>query len=210
MLVTPARLSRAFAILVVTGALAATANPAQAHGELVSSNPADGASLTELASVRLEFSEELLDIGNSVTVTDSSGAVQDLVLTYPQPNAIEAPVAAVAPGAVTIAWRNASVDGHSEEGELHVTVETPVATQAPDASPSAQLTLISAAPSPSITAVPTAVAPAGPNPWVIAVLGLLIIGGAAAAIIAATRRQPGEAPGPSEAPGPDQTPGAGE
>ena len=209
MLVTPARLSRAIAVLAVCGAIAMSATPAQAHGELVSSTPADGATLTELTSVRLQFSEELLEIGNSVTVTDSADAAQQLVLAYPQPNVIEAPVGAVAPGAVTIAWRSASVDGHTEEGELHVTLE------APETSPTPAVTLTETATSPdpltSPTAAVTSVEPAsGPNPWLLAALGLAIIGGAGAAIIAATRRQPGEAPGPAEEPGTDETPGAGE
>ena len=206
MLVTPARLSRAIAVLAVSGAIAMSAIPAQAHGELVSSNPTDGATVAALNSIRLEFSEELLEIGNSVAVTDSAGVVQDLVLAYPQPNVIEAPVGAVAPGAVTIAWRSASVDGHTEEGQLHVMLEATAAT--PGAT--ATLTATATSPDPLPSAAVTSVEPAGPNPWLLATLGLVLIGGAAAAIIAATRRQPGEAPGPAGEPGTDETAGTGE
>ena len=129
MLVTPARLRRAAVAIAIAGALSALSSAAEAHGELISSTPADGAALADLPSVRLEFSEDLLDIGNSVQeFTDSTGAAQDLVLSYPQPNVIEAPVNQVASGPVVIDWRNASVDGHTEEGQLHVTVEAAAAT----------------------------------------------------------------------------------
>ena len=125
---------RALAAAVLAAVGVGVAIPASAHAELTASNPADGATVSELSSVRLEFSEELLDIGNSITVTDGAGASQDLAVTRTDPTVLEAPVAALAPGAITIAWRNASVDGHTEEGELHVTLAAPAV--APSATPS--------------------------------------------------------------------------
>ncbi len=179
---------------------AAIALPASAHAELTGSDPADGATVAELSTVRLEFSEELLEIGNSITVTDGAGATQDLTVTLAEPTVLEAPVGPLAPGDITIAWRNASVDGHTEEGELHVTLSAPVASVTPSATPSA-----SPSPSPSVTPTdapspspsPSAVAVAddnGVSPWLFGLLGLLVIGGAGAAIIAATRRPPHRGP----------------
>lgn len=185
---------RALAVLTLAGASLALALPAAAHAELVDSDPADGSALTSLESVRLEFSEELLDIGNSITITDGADVSHELEVTV-EGTTLEAPVVEpVAPGDVTIAWRNASVDGHTEEGELHVTLE---AAPSPSPSPSASQPLSPSAtasapsPSPSLSVMPVA-GEGGPSPWLWGILGLVVIGGAAAAIIAATRRPPYE------------------
>jgi len=189
--------TRALLALTIAGASLAIAVPAFAHAELVASDPVDGATVEELATVRLEFSEELLDIGNSIVVTDSTGTVQELVVELAAPTVLEAQVAPVAPGDVTIAWRNASVDGHSEEGVLSVTVLAPP----PSPSPTPTVTVTATAtpsPSPSVTPSPSPSASADPadgtgvSPWLWGVLGLVVIGGAGAAIIAATRRPPTE------------------
>lgn len=183
---------RALAAVAVAGAFVAIALPASAHAELVSSDPADGAAVTELTTIHLEFSEDLLDIGNSITVTDGAGAVHELEVTQPESNVLEAAVGEIASGEVTIAWRNASVDGHTEEGELHVTLvaasPSPSASVSPSASPSAVLTEVGSAPSPSPSPSIEGAASTGVNPWLIGVIGLVVIGGAAAALIAATRR----------------------
>jgi len=188
-------LRRALGVAVGAGAVLAVAVPAQAHADLVASDPEDGATVTELTTIHLEFSEELLDIGNSVVVTDGAGVEHEAALTFPKPNQIDAAVTEVAPGDVVIAWRNASVDGHTEEGELHVTVLAP--SPSPSASPSPTPTVTvtataspSASPSPSPSATATETGTGGVSPWVWGLVGLVVIGGAAAALIAATRRPP--------------------
>jgi len=187
---------RALVTLGLAGVLTAIALPASAHAELVGSDPAEGATVTELVAVRLEFSEELLDIGNSITVTDGAGAVQELEVTLAEPTVLEAPVGELAPGDITFAWRNASVDGHTEEGELHVTLTPP--SPSPSPTPTVTVTATAtASPSPSATPSPSpsaepAPASGGVSPWMWAVLGLVVIGGAGAAIVAATRRPPYE------------------
>jgi len=198
---SPTSLRRALAVAVLGAALVAVALPASAHADLVSSDPAEGATVSELTSVRLEFSEELLDIGNSITVTDGAGATQELAVSHPDPAVLEAPVGDLAAGNITIAWRNASVDGHTEEGELHVTLEAAVAqpsstptaapTATPSADPSPQAVLTeSAAPSPNASPTAMVAAESGPSPWLWGLLGLVVLGGAGAAIVAATRRPP--------------------
>ncbi|MGC4174982.1 copper resistance CopC family protein [Demequina sp.] len=187
---------RALAVAALTFAAAAFAVPASAHAELVSSDPVDGSSVTELSSIRLEFSEELLEIGNSITVTDGLGATQELEVTLAEPTVLEAPVTDLAPGEITIAWRNASVDGHAEEGEIHVDLVAPLPS--PSASPTPTVTVTateSASPTPSATPSVSPSAEAveetgGVSPWLWGILGLLVIGGAAAALIAATRKPP--------------------
>jgi methionine-rich copper-binding protein CopC len=189
-------LRRALAVAVVTGALAAVALPASAHAELISSDPADGATVAELTSIHFEFSEDLLEIGNSVVVTDGDGVQHDADLTYPESNQIDAAVTDIAPGDVTIAWRNASVDGHTEEGELHVTLVA--ASPSPSASPTPTVTVTATAtaePVATPSASPTADGASGGSgmpAWIWALLGLIVIGGAAAALIAATRKPPTE------------------
>jgi len=186
---------RAFAALALAAAFAAIALPASAHAELVSSDPADGATVPELTTIHLEFSEDLLEIGNSVTVTDGTGTEHEATLTFPEPNQIDAAVTDIAPGAATIAWRNASVDGHTEEGTIAVMVLAP----SPSPSPTPTVTVTATAtPSPSPSATPSASAEAEPTPasgglpiWIWIALGVLAIA-AIAAVVAATRKSPAE------------------
>lgn len=102
---------------------------ASAHAELESSVPAAGSTVTASPErVTLVFSQELKPAGNSVTVTGPSGAVVsqgDAALDRSDPNRATLVVALapnLAAGAYTVAWVNASVDGHSEEGEFTFTV----------------------------------------------------------------------------------------
>lgn len=194
---------RALAALVLAAAALAIALPASAHAELVSSTPEDGATLTELTSVHLEFSEDLLDIGNSITVTDGAGA-HDLTVTV-EGATLDAPVSGLVPGAITIAWRNASVDGHTEEGELHVTLSAPSPSPSPTPTPTVTVTATatpapsaSLTPSASPTATPVDDSGSGVSPWLWGLLGLVVIGGTGAAIVAATRRPPTPPTPPTE------------
>jgi methionine-rich copper-binding protein CopC len=190
---TLSRLRRAVTVLALAGAALVIAQAASAHADLVSSDPADGATVAALDSVRLEFSEELLEIGNSITITDGAGATHELEVTLAEPSVLEAVATDIAPGEVTIAWRNASVDGHTEEGELVVTLEAPAASPSasPSPSPTPSPTATAQAPVATPSATPsddaTAVG-AGVSPWLWGALGLAVIGGSAAAVIAATRR----------------------
>ncbi|NTU79053.1 MAG: copper resistance protein CopC [Chloroflexales bacterium] len=131
---------------------------AAAHAELVSSNPADKATLTAVpATVTLIFSEELQATGNLITVTDASGTQVDkgdtaLDLNDANRSTLNVSLkSGLGAGAYTIAWENMSSDGHAEEGTLSFTVSagaastTLPATGAPDTLPLAGLVALAAA-----------------------------------------------------------------
>jgi methionine-rich copper-binding protein CopC len=108
---------------------------ASAHADLVSSTPADGAVLDAApARIVLVFSEELSADGNLITVTDASGARADAGDTALDTGDAERKTltislnAGLGDGAYTVSWKNASTDGHSEEGTLSFTVGAPAAT----------------------------------------------------------------------------------
>lgn len=116
----------------------ATASPAQAHDELVGTDPAAGSTLDALpAQLTLTLSAQIApDAGASeVQVTDAAGnslvdgapSVQDNVLTQPL-----APGLDRVAGAITVLWKVVSSDGHPISGEFSFTVTgTPGPTTEP-------------------------------------------------------------------------------
>jgi methionine-rich copper-binding protein CopC len=129
------------ALLIAASSLF-VASPAQAHDELLSSDPAAGSTADALpAQVTLTFSGMLSTSGSEVAVTDAAGTslvdgapvVADTVLTQP--------LAGEASGVVTVVWRVVSSDAHPISGEFSFTVTaaapvTPEPTASPTASPS--------------------------------------------------------------------------
>jgi len=116
------------ALLVAAGAFAATpalllAGPAQAHNYLVSSTPAEGATLTELPDrFDITTNEALLDLGGStgafaLQITDDAGLYYgDGCLDVSGP-AMSTGAALGAPGTYTVQWQVVSADGHSVSDE---------------------------------------------------------------------------------------------
>lgn len=106
------------------------ASPAAAHNTLLSSDPADGAALTEPPtwmtlvfdkSVPLEtLSIELIDATGVITTLSGSthGATGDTVVVTPLP--------ALTPGEVTTRWRLVGPDGHPLTGRVSFTVPASV------------------------------------------------------------------------------------
>ena len=139
------------------GGAAALAPSAAAHSELVSSDPADGASLdAPPTTVSFTFNEPLLPDFVRFIATDPAGETGDLPVS-----AVEGPTATIdwpagAPGGEwTVQYRVVSQDGHPIEGGITFTY----AAASPTASPSS--------PSPSPTsAAPTSATPtsAAPSP----------------------------------------------
>lgn len=131
---------------------------AQAHAELVSSNPASGAQLDTLPSkISVTFDANLLRIGGATTNV--------IILKDPQGKQIDAKNSQVTgatlsvdtkpvtlQGKYTVSWRVVSGDGHPEEGTYGFTVGSAVI------SPTQTL-------SPSQTETPASPQPSGPSFW---------------------------------------------
>lgn len=140
------------AALLALAALAVPAAPAMAHADLVSSDPADGATLAAPPdAVSLTFSEALLEetvdvaieSGGEVVASDAVQAEGATVLV-PWP-------AAAASGDYSVNFRVVSADGHPIEGSVSFTI----AGSAPSASPVAASAAPVDAAATSASAVPT-------------------------------------------------------
>lgn len=155
------------ALALVTLLALAVAPAASAHTSLISEAPEDGSVMTELADVNLVFSDELLDIGNSVTLTGPDGATIDLDVDLSVARELSAPLPAdLTAGDYEVYWRVVAEDGHPLENTIAFTYEpavapsasaTPSETAAPatPATPSASPAPVASATSaPSVSAVP--------------------------------------------------------
>ena len=131
-----------FAVLVPTA-------PAAAHDQLVSSDPAAEAVLTELPTeITLTYSAELLGDAESnlVEVTDAAGTALNDGPAVVDGVTVSQALTGAASGPVTVLWRVVSSDGHPISGEFAFTVEG-AATAEPSSEP--------AEPSASATPEPT-------------------------------------------------------
>lgn len=124
---------------VGTAVLVAIPGPVWAHDTLVSSNPGDGARVTEApAEVEMTFSAELLDVGTQVRVTDAQGA--DVTDGEPQVTGTSV-TQDITPSeepadTYTVVWRVVSSDGHPIEGTFSYDVgEGAAAAQTSTGSP---------------------------------------------------------------------------
>lgn len=136
----PAPARRRWVLLVAVLLALTTAAPAAAHTELVSSDPADGQSLSEPPDeLTLRFGEDLLPAGAELVAKDASGARVDLG----QPEVDGATLSASWPaeaagGDYTVAYRAVAGDGHPLEGTFGFRItepEQPEAAPAVSASP---------------------------------------------------------------------------
>ena len=135
----PAPFRRRWALLAMALLAVAVAAPAAAHTDLVSSDPADGQTLSAPPEqLTMRFGEDILGGGARVVAADESGVrvalgpVQvsgpELTTTWPR---------AAAAGTYTVAWRAVSGDGHPLEGSFAFTVKSPDESP-PPAAPSAE------------------------------------------------------------------------
>lgn len=127
--VRPAALAALFAALLA--ALLALGASAQAHGTLLESDPADGATLeTSPEAITLTFSADVLEVSPLVRITDESGEqLAEITPSVDGPVAtatLEEPLPA---GTSTVQWRVVSSDGHPIEGTFEVTVEQDAAAE---------------------------------------------------------------------------------
>lgn len=165
-------------LAVAVVAMLATAAPASAHDELLSSDPASDEALTDApTTVTLTFSADILDMGAAVVVTD--GGQTDWVSALPT---IDGPTVTATldeglpDAAYEIRWRVVSSDGHPISGVVPFTVGDgePAADRDPAADESAPG---SGADPQGSTRAQTATSDEGP--WRAVLVG---VGGAAVAV----------------------------
>jgi methionine-rich copper-binding protein CopC len=194
--------SRAAVSAALAGLLLfALALPALAHSELVSSDPADKATLaTPPTTVTLTFSEDLDPAKSSFKLSGPSGLVgTGAVAATPTIMTLEG--LSLEPGDYEIQWTSAALDGDILRGTLTFTVTAPTpapatptaepsATPAPAASPTA-------APSTETTPAPTPAPSAAPEPasststgdvLLPIVAALVIVAGVGAYVLRRSRR----------------------
>jgi copper transport protein len=99
------------------------AAPAGAHAELVSTNPADGASLDAApATVELSFSEDVSATLGGVRVLDRAGERVDRGSVEDRGDVVTVGIEDLADGAYIVAWRVVSADSHPIHGSFTFTV----------------------------------------------------------------------------------------
>lgn len=141
---------RAISAVLGAGIIAvASAGMSQAHTDLISSNPAAGATIQSdqiPESLSLTFSEPPLLEGSAIVLANEDGspvttapaALEGATLSIPWPTDIK-------PGTVTVTWRIAADDGHVLTDEFTFTFAQLVDTVG-DATPTAVPTVIAPAP----------------------------------------------------------------
>lgn len=158
------------AVLVFLGSavtLVVAAGPAAAHDILVSTSPANGATLAQTPSeVVLTFTDPALSIGTQMTVTGPAGPV-----TVPKPRLVDNTVVQDLPGSspaghYTVLWRVTSADGHPVSGQISFTSRAPSGAGAS-----------SATAAPAATAAPPTTRPAtsGSGVPVVVILAVLVL-----------------------------------
>lgn len=176
----------AIAALFAVLALMFTTTPAFAHDELVSSDPAADSVVEGLPdAITLTFSAELLSDGNSTVleVTDTAGTMLNTDAPVVDGAVVTQTLSGSADGAISVAWRVVSSDGHPISGTFGFTANA-VAPE-PTATPTTSET---ASEEPTATADPTMSASetatpisapveeaANPLPWVLGGIGLVVV-----------------------------------
>ncbi|HTJ33892.1 MAG TPA: copper resistance CopC family protein [Dactylosporangium sp.] len=133
--------------VTIRAALAATAatmlvvllpaQPAWAHARLLSTSPAEGASVTTpVTAVVLTFNEPVKQQFSTIVVTGADGVSH----SQGSPRSVDATlsqtVGALPSGPVRVAWRTVSSDGHPIEGQYTFTNAAVTSTPPPSAAPS--------------------------------------------------------------------------
>lgn len=148
-------------LVAVTLALTATgliAGPASAHAQLVSTDPADGATISAPpATVTLTFDEALLADTETISINDENGNVVASQQATPEGSTVSVPwPAELTTGTFQVAYRVVSGDGHPVTGAFTFTIGG-------DASAAASSGAASSGAAPSGAASNTAAASAAPS-----------------------------------------------
>lgn len=122
----------ALATALLLALMMALPGAARAHDTLISSDPADGATLeTSPEAITLTYSADILDVSPLVLITDASGAqLAEITPTIDGATVTAALPAPLPAGTHAVQWRVVSGDGHPIEGEFTLTVEQEAAAPA--------------------------------------------------------------------------------
>jgi MYXO-CTERM domain-containing protein len=107
---------------LVALALTLVAGPAQAHDELVSTNPADKAQVQTVPdSIVLNFEEPAVAVGSQVIVRGPNGNVAQGAPVFAKSTVTQAVRPGAPAGSYTVLWRVTSDDGHPVSGSFTFT-----------------------------------------------------------------------------------------
>lgn len=186
------------ALVLLAGLIGPAAN---AHDELLGTDPADGSTVDGAPTqVTLTFAEEPLAVGTELLVTGPDGtSVLDGAVQVTGTQVVQPLMADLPSGAYQVDWRVTASDGHVASGSFSFTVAeaaVPVASTEPepstdpgDTTGDTQEPLVIAtapAPSPSATAADSA-GTSRPLVWLVVAAALVAV--AAAGYVALRRRQ---------------------
>lgn len=118
--------------------LVAEASPVAAHTELVSTSPAAGASVTELTTIELRFSEGIEIAATKVWIEDAAGFLELGPATHLDGDdaSVSVPVPPLGDGTYAVTWHVVADDGAPVHGSFSFTVASPaVASAAPPVTP---------------------------------------------------------------------------
>ncbi|MBZ5735926.1 copper resistance protein CopC [Nocardioides sp. TRM66260-LWL] len=178
-------------LLLAASALLGAGAPALAHAALVSSDPADGATLDAAPrQVTFTFSEAMSEpayvvvrAADGTSVTQGAPRVENAVV-------VQSLRADLAPGRYTMAYRAVSADGHPVSDQLSFTV---AGSPSSSSSPSSPGTSSSPSSTP-VTPAPVAQSADGGTPWPAYASGaatLVVLGGG---VVLLLRRRGGSRP----------------
>ncbi|MET7400977.1 copper resistance CopC family protein [Dactylosporangium sp. NPDC005572] len=143
------RLIRATLAAIVAGLLVllVPAQPAWAHAKLLTTDPADGATVgAPLAAVTFTFNEMVKQQFSTVVVTGADGASYSDGAPTSVDKTLTQPVKPLPNGAVRVAWRTVSVDGHPIEGQFTFTSAAAPTSGAPSPTPTSAPATVAADP----------------------------------------------------------------
>lgn len=129
---------RALAVALLTGlVLLGATGPAAAHAALISSDPADGATVgTPPRQIRLTFSQPVQESFSTVTVTGPGGRRWQRGPARSDGAVVTVPLQPLRPaGRYIVAYRVLSADGHPVDGTIAFTLTAPGPAAAPTPSP---------------------------------------------------------------------------
>ncbi|MFI9009407.1 copper resistance protein CopC [Actinosynnema sp. NPDC053489] len=158
----------ALSALLATLALLGVATPASAHTELVSSDPADGATLPQRPTrLTLTFTEPVPAESATVTVVGPDGAAWPTGEITAQGPALVVPLAETGSpaGRYAVSWQVESLDGDFVDGAVAFTLAAPAppAATTPAAPPAATSTDAPASATTTRTTAPAATTTAAPT-----------------------------------------------